>query len=106
MPIRRACDGGRWGPSRLPEADRPGIEPTDVLVLRPSVSLTTVANSLDVDLGDTLGTVLQYLHGRSEHLPDLLSMLLYAPPYLRRLLLIGYADARQQHDRIAAFLSA
>lgn len=33
-------------------------------------------------------------------------MLLYAPPYLRRLLLIGYADARQQHDRIAVFLSA
>lgn len=54
MPIRRCRRTGLcWGPE--------GPEPTDVLVLRPSVSLTTVANSVDVDLGDTLGAVLQYL---------------------------------------------
>ncbi len=88
---------------QLPSEKREGLAPTDVLVLRPSVDLTAVAESLDVEVGATLGTVLQYLHGEETRLPDLLSKLLFAPAYLRRLLLLGYTDARRQHDRIDEF---
>jgi len=89
---------------QIPPEKREGLAPTDVLVLRPSVDLTAVAERLDVEVGATLGTVLQYLHGEGTRLPDLLSKRLFAPAYLRRLLLLGYTDARRQHDRIAEFL--
>lgn len=89
---------------RLAPGERDGLEPADVCVLRPSVDLTAVAEGLDAAIGASLGAVLQYLHGEGARLPDLSSMLLYDPDYLRRLLLIGYADAEQQHDRIARLL--
>jgi NTE family protein len=88
----------------LPPEGRGGLKPTDVLVLRPSVDLTMVAQHLDVDVDASLGPVLQYLHGEGTRLPDLLSLLLFEPAYLRRLLLIGYTDAREQHERIEQFL--
>jgi NTE family protein len=84
-------------------ADREGLAPTGVFVLRPSVPLTDVARATRPDVGQTLGAVLRYLHAEGDALPDLLSLLLYDPAYLRRLLLLGYADARNQHDRLAAF---
>jgi NTE family protein len=89
----------------LPPDERDGVEPADVLVLRPSVPLTAVAESVNEEVDASMGAVLQYLHAEEARLPDLLSMLLFAPAYLRRLLLLGYSDARQQHDRLADFLS-
>lgn len=89
---------------KLPPDERDGLDPVDVVVLRPSVDLTAVAEGLDVGIGTSLGAVLQYLHGEETRLPDLSSMLLYEPEYLRRLLLIGYTDAQNQHDRIAHVL--
>jgi NTE family protein len=89
---------------KLPPEERDGLTPAEVCVLRPSVDLTAVAEGLDVEVGAALGTVLQYLHGEGTRLPDLLSMLLYEPTYLRRLLLIGYTDAERQHDRIEGLL--
>jgi NTE family protein len=87
-----------------PPDEREGLDPAEVLVLRPSVDLTTVAEGIDVEVDAALGTVLRYLHGEGTHLPDLLSMLLYEPAYLRRLLLLGYVDAQREHDRIERLL--
>lgn len=88
---------------RLPPDDRP-LPPADVLVLRPSTDLTALANDLDVDVDAQLGTTLRYLHAEETALPDLLSVLLYAPNFVRRCLLLGYADAERQHDRIETLL--
>lgn len=89
---------------KLPSEKREGLDPVDVCVIRPSVDLTAVAEALDVEIGASLGPVLQYLHGEGARLPDLSSMLLYEPAYLRRLLLMGYTDAERQHDRIERVL--
>ena len=89
---------------KLAPDERGGLDPADVCVLRPSVDLTAVADTLDVEIGASLGAVLQYLHGEGARLPDLSSMLLYEPEYLRRLLLIGYADAERQRDRLEHIL--
>jgi NTE family protein len=89
---------------KLPPDERDGLAPTDVHVLRPSVDLTAVASGLDGAVDAALGSVLQYLHGEGTRLPDLLSKLLFEPAYLRRLLLLGYTDARRRHDRLAALL--
>jgi len=86
-------------------AASPGSRETgeDVLLIEPSVDLTDVAERLDVEVDTALGTVLQYLHGEGTRLPDLLSMLLFEPEYLRRLLLVGYADARGRRDQLEHF---
>jgi hypothetical protein len=83
-------------------ASRPG----PAVRLNPSADPTALANRLDVDVGSELGTVLQYLHAEEDRLPDLLSLLCYTPAYLRRLLLLGYADAEDRHAALAAFLGA
>jgi NTE family protein len=89
---------------KLAPDERDGLDPADVCVLRPSVDLTAVADTLDVGVGASFGAVLQYLHGEEARLPDLSSMLLYEPEYLRRLLLLGYTDAERQHDRLERVL--
>jgi len=84
---------------RLPPDDRP-LSPADICVLRPSTDLTALAEDLDLDIGDRLGATLRYLHAEDSGLPDLLSILLYAPEFVRRCLLLGYTDAEAQADRI------
>ena len=88
---------------RLPPDDRP-LSPADVCVLRPSTDLTALAEDLDLDIGDRLGATLRYLHAEDSGLPDLLSILLYAPEFVRRCLLLGYTDAETQIDRIERVL--
>ena len=88
---------------RLPPNDRP-LSPADVCVLRPSTDLTALAEDLDLDIGDRLGATLRYLHAEDSGLPDLLSILLYAPEFVRRCLLLGYTDAEAQADRIERVL--
>jgi NTE family protein len=83
-------------------AERPG----PAVLLRPSADPTGLADRLNVDVGSELGAVLQYLHAEEDGLPDLLSLLCYTPEYLRRLLLLGYADAEARHPSLAAFLGA
>lgn len=89
---------------RLSPEDRGGLEPVDTHLIRPSVDLTAVAEAVDPSIGEALGTVLQYLHTGGPELPDLMSLLLYEPDYLRRLLLLGHEDARRQHDQIVRIL--
>ena len=89
---------------RLPPDDRP-LSPADVCVVRPSTDLTALAEGLDLDIGDRLGATLRYLHAEDSGLPDLLSILLYAPEFVRRCLLLGYTDAETQADRIERVLT-
>ena len=88
----------------LPPDDRP-LSPADVCVLRPSTDLTALAEGLDLDIRDRLGATLRYLHAEDSGLPDLLSILLYTPEFVRRCLLLGYTDAETQADRIERVLT-
>lgn len=81
------------------------VDESSVLVLRPSRDPTSIARDARVDVGAELGTVLQYLDAEGTRFPDLLSVLCYTPVVLRRLLLLGYADARDRHARIDRFLN-
>ena len=90
---------------QLPDDRRGRLRPIDLLIIRPSVDLGALANDYPLDLGRSLGTLLNHLRNRASSAPNWLSMLLFQPDYVKRLLEIGYADARDQHDRIAAFFS-
>ena len=80
-----------------------------LLPTQPQVSLNIDrerAANLNVDIADTLGSTLRYLHAEEAHLPDLLSVLLYAPDFVRRCLLLGYTDAEQNGEAIGRLLGA
>ncbi len=90
--VRRIPDG---------ENDLP-LQPIDLLVIRPSVDLGALANDHDFPWTGTLNA-LRVLHQAGTGNPDWLSMLLFTPEYVNRLIEIGQADAAAQHESIAAF---
>ena len=90
---------------RLRPEKRAGLQPIDLLVLRPSVDLGALAGDYTVDIGGAMGALLNFVEWQADPPPDWLSMLLFTPDYLHRLLEVGYNDAKRQHDRIEAFFA-
>jgi len=90
---------------RLRPERRDGLQPIDLLVLRPSVDLGALAGDYEVNIGGAMGALLNLVDWQTDPPPDWLSMLLFTPEYLNRLLEIGYNDAKRQHDRIEAFFA-
>ena len=86
-----------------PEANNGDLRSVQTLVLRPSVDIGQVASNYPLPFDGPVGWVLKRLAQRNGHRPDWLSMLTFAPAYVERLIEIGYADARAQHDEITAF---
>ena len=89
----------------LPPRRRKGMRPIRLLRLRPSVDLGRLAD----DYQGHIPTPIRYLTtglGTGETLsPDWLSVLLFDPEYIDRLIDIGYHDARQRRDEIETFLA-
>jgi len=81
------------------------LQPIDLLVLRPSVDLGALAGDHEIDIGGAMGALLNLVEWQADPPPDWLSMLLFTPDYLHRLLEVGYNDAKRQHDRIEAFFA-
>lgn len=90
---------------RIHPDQRACLRPIDLLIIRPSVDLGALAADYQLEVGGAMGTLLSAVEWRSDPPPDWLSMLLFEPAYLQRLLEIGYNDARRQHYRIEAFFA-
>lgn len=88
----------------LPLRKRHGMRPVDFLQLRPSVDLGRLAHDFESEIPSAFRFLTTGLGTRETESPDWLSVLLFEPAYIDRLLDIGYHDARRQHDRIARFL--
>ena len=91
---------------QLPEHKRMGLRPITFLMIRPSVDLGKLAGEYEPHLTGVLRLLARALGSSDTTSPDWLSLLLFVPEYTRRLIEIGHRDAAQQHDKIAAFLSA
>ncbi len=90
---------------QLPLRKRLGLRPIELLVLRPSTDLGRLAAEYEDQLTGALKLIAKGIGlGRSKS-PDWLSMLLFYDQYVDRLLDIGFHDAKNQHERIARFLS-
>lgn len=87
----------------VPPDERGRLRPLDLLVIRPSVDLGQIADNYTLDVGPMLGAAFRALQAREGGSPDWLSMLLFTPDYIDRLVEIGYNDARRQHDTIERF---
>jgi len=89
---------------KLPEEEPTSLRPLDVLVIRPSEDLGKMAHAYEVPFGGAAGRLAQLMGARQTRSADWMSMMLFTPAYAQRLMDLGYDDARQQHQRIAAFL--
>ena len=90
--------------SRVPPEEREGLRHVNLLVLRPSVDLGQLANQYEPQLPPAFRFMTRGLGTRDTSSPDALSLILFQPDYLSRLIEIGEADAEARADEIAEFL--
>lgn len=88
----------------LPEDKRHGLKPIDLLVIRPSEDLGRLVTGYEVELPRAFRFLTRSLGTRETASPDFLSLMMFQPDYLRRLIAIGEADAEARREEIAALL--
>lgn len=90
---------------RMPEAQRGALRPIEILALRPSEDLGALAADYEPELPGTFRFLTRSLGTRETRSPDFLSLLLFQPDYLRRLIEIGETDAEARADEIEELLA-
>jgi NTE family protein len=91
---------------QVPKKGRNGLRPVRLLVLRPSVDLGRLANEFEPNLPKAFRFLTRGLGTRQTTSPDLLSLVLFQPDYVARLIELGEADARAQTEEIVEFICA
>ena len=91
--------------ARLPGGRYNGLRHIDLLVLRPSEDLGRLANEYEADLPRAFRFLTRGLGTRETRSNDMLSLVMFQPDYVRRLLEMGEADAMARLPEIRAFLS-
>lgn len=83
---------------------RNNLRPIDLLLLRPSRDLGRLANDYEPRLPRTFRFLTRGLGTRDTRSNDLLSLVMFQPDYLQRLIELGEADAEARADEIEGFL--
>jgi NTE family protein len=91
---------------RVPPDQRVGLRSIEMLVLQPSEDLGRMAAQYQDDLPRGLGFLTRGLGSHETSSADLLSLLLFHPEYLRRLMDVGERDAEAAGPKLAALLGA
>ena len=89
---------------RLSPDHRDSLRKIDLLVLRPSRDLGRLANEFEAALPRGFRFLVRGLGSRETRANDMLSLLMFQPDYIGRLIELGEADARARSGEIAAFL--
>ena len=88
----------------LPEQKRRGLRVIDLVFIRPSQDIGKMAAEFEAQLPRPFRHMLGGLGSRETSSSDLLSLLMFQPEYLRRLMEIGEADMDARADDVAALL--
>ena len=91
---------------KLPPGEREGLEHIDLFVMRPSRDLGRLANEFEADLPRTFRFLVRGMGSRETRSNDMLSLLMFQPDYIARLVALGEEDAAARSEEIDAFLSA
>lgn len=83
---------------------RAGLRPVKMLMLRPSRDLGELANDYEANLPTTFRYLTRGLGTRETRSNGLLSMLMFQPDYLKRLIDLGEEDAKARWREVAAFM--
>jgi NTE family protein len=89
---------------RLPLEQRDGLRHVDLLILRPSQDLGRLANKFEAALPRTFRFLVRGLGSHETRSNDMLSLLMFQPDYIAKLIELGEADARTRAVDIDAFI--
>jgi NTE family protein len=90
---------------KLPVEHRGDLREIDVLILRPSMDLGRLSREYEPRLPKALRFMTRGLGTRRTNSSDILSLLMFQPDYLQRVMDLGEADAAANGEAIAHFLS-
>ncbi len=91
--------------ARMPESDRGSLRLVDLVLLRPSEDLGRLATRFEPRLPKAFRFMTRGLGTRDTKSPDLLSLLMFQPDYIRAMIEVGERDAEARHAEIAALVS-
>ena len=91
--------------AKIPPSERGDMRILDIEVLRPSVDLGKLSAEYEPKLPAAFRFLTRGLGTKKTTSPDYLSLLMFEPGYLRRLIEIGEADAEARLDDIARLLA-
>jgi NTE family protein len=91
--------------AKLPEEEREGLRPIKMLLLRPSRDLGKLANEYESRLPRAFRFMIRGLGTGETRSNDLLSLLMFQPDYLKRLIELGQEDAEARREEIASLLA-
>ncbi len=89
---------------KMPLEDRGDLRPVSLLILRPSLDLARLANEFEPQLPKTFRFLTRGLGTRQQKSPDFLSMVLFQPDYIGRLIALGESDAEAHAEEIDVFI--
>ncbi len=88
----------------VPEERRHGLREIELVFVRPSVDIGRLAGEYEPQLPGMFRHMVGGLGSRDTTSPDLMSLLMFVPEYLRRLIEIGEADAEARSADIRALI--
>jgi NTE family protein len=91
--------------AHLPEHKRQGLRPINLLVVRPSEDLGRLANDYEAELPKAFRFLTRGLGTRETRSNDMLSLVMFQPDYVKRLMDLGEADAEKRRADFERFLS-
>ena len=89
---------------KLPEEDRNGLRPVELLTARPSEDPGMMASEFEARLPGPFRFLERGLGTQETDSHDLLSLLMFQPEYIEALLELGEKDARERADEVIPFL--
>ena len=89
---------------KLPPEERDGMRPVEILVLRPSIDLGMLAVAYEPRLPDPFRFLARSLGSQESTTSDFLSMLMFQPDYLARLMDLGETDAEERLPELRVLL--
>ena len=90
--------------AQLPEEKREGMRVVDLMIQRPSRDLARLARYYEPRLPGTFRFLTRGWGTRQTASPDILSMVMFQPDYIRRLIELGEYDAEIRAAEIDAFI--
>ena len=90
--------------AKLPEEERGGLRHIEIRVLRPSQDLGQLACAYEPRLPAGFRYLIRSLGTRETDTSDLLSMLMFQPDYLQRLVELGEEDAEARWEEVAGLV--
>lgn len=89
----------------VPPSERGGVRPVNILLIQPSRDIAKLAKGLEVKTKGVFRMLTRGLGSGETLSPDWLSVMLFDPEFIGRVLELGYEDGRRQTAAIERFIT-